>query len=493
MTNVKTGPSEVRSDAVPASGIRTYIILWLSQWLACAAVSFTVFVIGVNIFVDFNAIWVIALAYAVLFVPFPILSPYAGAFVDRYGHRPALLISNIGTLLNLAVLVLVMLTGTGGALYATCAVGVSTILRTLQLAAIESVVPLLVPKRHYGRANGPRMLLTGTFVLAGPLLAYLLLSVFAPVTIVIAECVLVVIAIAVVFRTRIPIVQKPGGDAVRQSFGRDIADAYRVLRSRNGLLTMVAFLALVSGVLGALEVAASGTVVGFAPPSGAIAVSTSCWLGMVVASIVMVVWGVPRRLVMGGLLGAGLVFAAALVAASVRPNLILLCVGGFIAMGSLAVIIASFQTVLHIKVEPHLLGRAVGLKNTAVTLSHIVGDVGALVVGMSIFTNAGRDSGDGVWGWRQGQGWEDVSSPVLAAFIGDGPGRGWALFMMLIGLGVGAVVVLLRLRGRALLRVEEDLPDVTPEDRLRESTGDSVPVGVVSPSPASGAKANTAP
>jgi MFS transporter, DHA3 family, macrolide efflux protein len=484
MTSVRTDLSDDRSDSVPASGIRTYILLWLSQWLACAAVSFTVFVIGVNIFMDFGSLWMIALGYAILFVPFPILSPFAGAFVDRFGHRPALLISNIGTLANLSILVLVMLTGTGGALYAICAVGISTILRTLQLAAIESVVPLLVPKRHYGRANGPRMLLTGTFVLAGPLLAFLLLSVFEPVTIVMAECVLVVIAIYVVFKVRLPVVQRPGGDAVRQSLGRDVVDAYRSLRVRNGLLTMVGFLAVVSGVLGALEVAASGTVLGFAPASGAIVVSTSCWLGMVVASIAMVVWGVPRRLVLGGLLGAGLVFGVALVAASFRPNLILMCVGGFVAMGSLAIIIASFQTVLHLKVEPHLLGRAIGLKNTAVTLSHIVGDVGALVVGMSIFANSGRSSGDGVWGWRQGQGWEDVSSPVLAAFIGDGPGRGWALFMMLIGVGVAAVVALLRFRSRGLLRLEDDLPDVTPEeDRLRQSTGDFMPVGVTESAP----------
>ena len=87
-----------------------------------------------------------------------------------------------------------MVTGTPRPFYAVCALATSTILRTLQLAAIESVVPLLVPKRHYGRANGPRMLMTGTFVLAGPVLAYLLLKVFAPFTIVVVECLLVVVA-----------------------------------------------------------------------------------------------------------------------------------------------------------------------------------------------------------------------------------------------------------------------------------------------------------
>ena len=485
MTNVPTEPPVVRPEAVPEDGIRTYVLLWISQWLACAAVSFTVFVVGVNIFVDFyDSLWLIALGYAILFVPFPILSPLAGAFVDRFGQRPALLISNIGTLANLLILVVMMLTDNDGAWYALCAVGTSTILRTLQLCAIESVVPLLVPKRHYGRANGPRMLLTGTFVLAGPLLAYILLSFFEPVTIVMAECVLVVIAIAVVFSIRFPAVPKPDGDAVRQSVGRDIADALRYLRSKQGLLTMVGFLAIVSGVLGALEVAASGVVVGFSDDIGAIVVSTACWLGMVVASILMVVWGVPRKIVRGGLLGAGLVFALALMAAGFRPDLVLVSIGGFIAMGSLAMIIASFQTVLHLKVEQHLLGRAVGIKNSAVTLSHIVGDVGSLVVGIGIFANSERASGDGVWGWRVGQGWEGVDSPVLAAIIGDGPGRGWALFMMLIGVGVAVVVAILRFRGRALNRVENDLPDVTPEDRLLLSTaGESVPVGITESAP----------
>ncbi len=64
-----------------------------------------------------------------------------------------------------------------------------------------------------------------------------------------------------------------------------------------------------------------------------------------------------------------------------------------------------------------------------------------------------------------------------------GPGRGWALFMMLIGVGVAAVVALLRFRSPGLRRLEDDLPDVTPEDRLRQSTGDSMPVGVTESAP----------
>lgn len=479
MTTVKTDPSEDRSEALPASGTRTYIILWLSQWIACAAVSFTVFVVGLNIYVDFKPLWLIIIAYAILFVPFPILSPFAGALVDRWGHRRTLLISNIGTLANLLILVVVMLTGTGGALYACTAVGISTVFRTLQLSAIESVVPLLVPKRHYGRANGPRMLMTATFVLAGPLFAWLLLNVVAPVVLVMVHCALVVVAILVVLRTSLPVVPRPDGDPPRQSLLRDVIDSLQYLRSRRGLLTMVGFLAIVSGTLGCLEIAASGTVLGFAPNMGGVVVSTVCWLGMVVASIAMVIWGGPRRLVRGMLI-AGLGFAAGLVVAAFRPNIYLTSAGGFIAMGSLAVIIAIFQTVLHLKVPPHLLGRVIGLKNTSVTLSHIVGDVATIVVGIAWLSSNFR-----VNGRPPGEGWEEVTSPVLRAFIGDGPGRGWAFVILLVGIGVAALVAFYRLRSPRLLGLQDDLPDVTPEDRVIGSAPRaSVPVGVTESAPA---------
>ena len=55
--------------------------------------------------------------------------------------------------------------------------------------------------------------------------------------------------------------------------------------------------------------------------------------------------------------------------------------------------------------------------------------------------------------------------------------------IMLIGVGVAAVVALLAF-GPGLRRLQDDLPDVTPEDRLPQATpGASVPVGVTESAP----------
>jgi hypothetical protein len=323
------------------------------------------------------------------------------------------------------------------------------------------------------------MLMTGTFVLAGPFLTWLLLPIFEPVVIVIAECAVVALAIFVVRRAEIPVVRRPDGDASRQSLGAEVVEAWSYLRARRGLLTIVGFLAVVSGTLGILEITGSNAVIAFAGQDGVIVLLTTSWFGMVAASILMVVWGGPHRLV-PGMYGGGLVLAAALGLAAFRPNLILISFAGFLAMGSLAVVISVIQTSLHLKVEPHLLGRVIGIKNTAVTASHIVGDVGAIVVGVAFLGSNFR-----VADRLPGEGGDDVSSPVLATFIGDGPGRGWALFMLVVGAAVAGVVALLAFRSPRLRRLQDDLPDVTPEDRLLQAaSGAPVPVGVTESAPA---------
>ena len=73
-----------------------------------------------------------------------------------------------------------------------------------------------------------------------------------------------------------------------------------------------------------------------------------------------------------------------------------------------------------------------------------------------------------------------MSSPVLAAFIGDGPGRGWALVILVVGVLI-ALMVLLAFRSPRLRRLQADLPDVTPEDRLPQELSRNRPCASASP------------
>jgi MFS family permease len=471
MTTVNIEPSPGRSDAVPASGIRTFVFLWLAQWLTVFAAALTVLVLGLNIYEEFDSVWVFVLAYTVLFVPLPILSPIEGALVDRWGQRRALLVSNVGILAITTALLVLMLTDTAGLWAIIAILAINAVLRGLQLAALESAVPLLVPKRHLMRANGPRMLLTTTGIILGPLVIALLLLVVEPVVIIAMECAAMTLTILVVRTLDIPVTPRPDGDAAPGSLRTEVRSAWDRLRSRHGLMPMLWFLAGISAVIALLERVGGENVYAFAGEGGTIVVFLVGYVGLLITSIAMTIWGLPRRLARG-MLGAGLAMAGALVLGALRPNVVTVAVAAFIFLGGSGIVVGAVQTVLHTKVEPHRLGFAIGVKNAMIPGGHIVGNVIALASGATLVPLIGQNR---------------VRWPAVSAFVGDGPGRGWALLMMAGGV-VAALIVFLAYRSLRLRRVQDDLPDVTPEDRPAEAAPAapvaSGPVEVVAPAPA---------
>lgn len=445
MRTVNVVSSRSRVDAVPVSGIRTYTLLWCSQWIALTASLSTTLVLGYDIYHDFHSLVMIAVAYTILFVPFVVLSPIAGALVDRWGQHRALLISNAGTLATLLVLVVLMLTDTIGLWPAITLLSIAAIFKSLQLAALESAAPLLLPKRHIGRANGSRMLLTVAAVIMGPPIVGLLLLVVKPVVLIGLECAAVALAIVVLGIVRIP---SAPDDASPGSLPTEILSAYTYLRSRRGLVAVVGFLAAISFVLAFLEIAASQAVYAFASDGGLAVVFGAGFVGMLLTSLAMTIWGRPRRLARG-MLGAGLAFAAALVLGALRPSVALMATSAFVALGSAAIVMSTIQTVLHTKVEPQLLGRVMGLKNAMIGAPHIAGNVGVTAFGATLQPLVGRNH---------------VDSPLVSAIVGNGPGRSYAVLMLAVGV-LAALYVLLAFRSQGLRRVQDDLPDVTPADR----------------------------
>jgi MFS transporter, DHA3 family, macrolide efflux protein len=467
MSTADAEPSTGRSDTVPASGVRTFVFLWCSQWLVVFAAAQTVLAFRLDIFAEFDSLAALIFAFLILFAPFALLSPLAGALVDRFGHRRVLLASNVGYLVNLGALVVVLLLDVPLLWPLIAILAIDAILKAPQLAALESAVPLLVPRRHLIRANAPRMLLTVTGVVLGPLVVALALTVVAPVGVILLECAAVVVAILVLRTLDIPAVPAVDGDAARQSLRAEVRSTWAHLRSLPGLLPVLFLLAGVSCVIAILEGAGPQNVYAFAGETGTMIVFASGWVGMLVMSIAMIITGRPRRLARG-LLTAGLVFAVALLVAASRPNVAVMAVAAFIALGSTAVFIACVQTVLHTKVAPQQLGRTMGFKNLMVAGPHMIGSTIVVSLGAALVPVVGRD---------------EVRSPAVSVLVGDAPGRSWALLMM-AGAVLVALFVLLASRSVHLRRVQDALPDVTPDDRPAPAVPAAPGLPVAAPAPA---------
>jgi hypothetical protein len=444
----------MRTETGP-SGIAAFVLVWTTQWGALGAMATGAWVLGIGVFESLDTLALFAVAFLILNLPFAVASPLAGALADRWGQRRTLLVSNVGMLLNLTTLIVLLLADAVGRWQVVSLFGVAGILKGFQLAGLESTVPLLVPKRHLVRANGTRMLLTTTTAVLGPVIAPALLSVFDPVVAIALAGAPVVGAIAVLAVVRIPAAPAPAG-LVRRGLLAEIGEALSWLRSRTGLLTALGTVTAISGLIAAVEQATDPLVLGFASLDELALVLAVGTLGMLLTSAAITIWGRPLRLVRGMLAG-GAVFAVGLALSGLRPSVVLVCVAAFVALGATPVVMGSVQTILHTKVEPHLLGRAIGVKNSLTAWAHMSGNVIVIVLALTVLDD--RD---------------DLGSSITAAVVGTGPDRGYGVLMLAMAVAA-AVVVLLGFRSPALRGVQDGLPDVTPEDLAAARTAQTAP------------------
>lgn len=432
----------------PSSGFRTFVILWSGQFVSSIGTFLADFALGIYVYRLTGSATALGLVYALPILPLILFSPVAGTLVDRWGNRVALLVSNVGSMVLASVLGVLLLTGSFQVWHVYVIVAASSVLLALQLPAFESSVPQLAPKRHMARANGMRLFATAASQLLAPVLGGVLLITIGIRGIVLINCLTYGVALLTLLMIRIP--RAPGApESTVQgaaTVAHGIREAWRYLVARPGLLALMFFLGLISTFIGFVEVLISPLVLAFASPGELGAVLSIGGAGMIVGSVVMSVRSPRRRI--RSVLGCSLLLGATIVLGSLRPSVPLMAAAAFVLLGCSAFIVGGSQNIWQIKVEQRLMGRVMALKNTIVFGLQFVGFVLAGPIADGIFQPlVGRDQ---------------VRSPALAALVGEGPGRGFALLLMVVG-GLIGVLVLVSYAYPRLRHVEDELPDAVSD------------------------------
>lgn len=435
----------------PAGGFRTFGILWFGQFVSLTGSALSSFALGVYVYQLTGSVTTLGLVYALGMLPSILASPLAGSLVDRWGTRRALLASNVSAMLAVLSLALLVVAGAFAVWHVYVVVVALSVIRSVQVPAFLAAVPLMVPKRHLGRANGMRVFAMAVSQVLAPVAAGFLLLAIDVYGILLLDVVSFGLAILTLFAIRIPRagrVDEATTAGVRKLLS-DFMQAWAYVRLRRGLLALLLFIAALNFSAGFVDVLIIPLVLAFAPTNALGAVLSIGGIGMIAASLAMSAWGGPRRRIRG-ILGFSMMLAVATVIGSVRPNVALVAVAAFLFLGSLAIIISSNQYIWQTKVEAHLLGRVMALQNMVANAPQFLAYALAGPVADRVFSPlVGRDH---------------VDSPVLATVVGDGPGRGVALLLMVIGLLIAVSVVLAAMNPR-LRHLEHELPDVTTDER----------------------------
>ncbi len=424
--------------------MRTFLVVWVGQLVSITGTALTGFGLQLFVFVETGSVTNLALVALATATPGVVLAPFAGAVVDRVDRRLAMLLADAAA--GAATLILAVLFFADSLelwhIYTITAVGSAA--NTFQEPAWLASITLLVERQHLGRANGLVQLSQGLSFVIAPALAGALI-----VTVGLGGVLLVDVATFLVGVFTLAFVRFPRparDDAGASSVREDAVVGWRYLRARPGLFQLLWIYSGVNFMLSFGNVLIIPLVVSFSSEAAAGVVLAAAGVGTVVGSGVVSVWGGPKRLVRGVMVGifVGGIFAGL---AGVRASIPVIVAGIVLLAFTVPVVNTTSQMIWQTKVEPGVQGRVFSLRRM----------IGSAVSPLAILL-AGPLA-DGVF--------EPLLAPdgglaeTVGSLIGTGPGRGIGLMIILGGVGTMLLAVVGRLLPR-VWNIESELPDEIP-------------------------------
>jgi DHA3 family macrolide efflux protein-like MFS transporter len=158
------------------SGMTGFSIVWIGQIISVLASSMTGFGMTLWIYKQTESATAMGLMQVAFITPFLLLSPIAGAMVDRYNRKLMMMVSDLAAVLSTTAILILYTTGNLEFWHLYIASIINGLGNTFQWPAYSAAISMMIPKEQYGRANGMMSLVeAGPGVLA-PMIAGALLA-----------------------------------------------------------------------------------------------------------------------------------------------------------------------------------------------------------------------------------------------------------------------------------------------------------------------------
>ncbi len=232
-------------------GMIGFAFVWVGQLVSVLASNASSFALTIWAYQTTGSATALGVLSTSFLIPFLVLSPIAGAMVDRYNRKVMMMVSDIAA--AVATVAVLILHTTGG--LAVWHLYVTTVLvglgNTFQWPAYSAAISTMVPKSQYQRASGMMGLVdSGPGVLA-PVLAGALYPLVGLTGILVLDLATFGFAIVTLLLVEIPTpVASIEGAAARGHLLREAFYGFRYIFARKGLLGLALFFAALNFVAG---------------------------------------------------------------------------------------------------------------------------------------------------------------------------------------------------------------------------------------------------
>ncbi|MCP4362633.1 MAG: MFS transporter [Chloroflexi bacterium] len=408
--------------------MRAFIVIWLGQAASLLGTNMTTFALTIWAFEQTGRATDLALISFFFVVPLLIVSPFAGVMVDRSNRKLTMMISDLASGIVTIIIFLLLISDNLQIWHLYITSFLAGTFQTFQWPAYSAAITTMLPKEHYGRANGLVDLANSASGIFAPMLAGAMLVFVSIKGVLIVDIITFVVAVGSILFVHIPQpARTKAGQEGRGSVWRESVYGFHYILRRPSLLGLqLVFLganffgSMTRTLLAPMLLARTGNnelIFG--------SVKSVAAIGGVVGALLMSTWGGPKRLVHGVLLAwlcAGL-FGRTLM--GVGMSLYIWAMAGFFMAFFSPIINGSNQAIWQAKVAPDVQGRVFAVRRL---IAWIVIPFANLLVGPLadlVFEPAMAVDGNlaGAFGW----------------LVGTGPGAGMALIMVFAGLAIALI------------------------------------------------------
>lgn len=428
------------------TGMLAFTIVWIGQVVSLLGTSMSGFALTIWAWLITGEATALALVGFFSFAPVVLVSPIAGALVDRWNRKLAMIISDLAAVLSTIVVLLLFSTGNLQIWHLYVTGAFSGVFQAFQFPAYSAAVTMMVSKKQYGRASG--MLSMAQFIsnIFAPVLAAILLSVIGIAGILTIDILTFLVAISALLFVHIP---QPAvteeGRKGRGSLWKESIYGFRYIFGRPGLfglqlifLSVNLVVTFATTVLSPMLLARTGNdvaVLGI--------VQSAIGLGGVVGSIVLSIWGGPKRRIHGVLISLTLAMLGILLIGLGRVPYVW-ALAAFFTLFFVPILNGSTQAIWQTRVAPDVQGRVFAARGFISQISVPVSMVLAGPLADRVFEPAMMPGGS----W----------TTIFGNLVGTGPGAGMSLMFVIAG-ALGMLVGLGGYAFGAVRNVEDIVPD----------------------------------
>lgn len=456
--------NSIPPSAKRPTGMLGFTIVWIGQIVSLLGTSMTGFAMTIWAYEKTNAATALALVGFFFVAPMLIVSPFAGAMVDRFNRKFMMMISDIASGIGSFAILILYTTGHLQIWHLYIIVAFQGIFQSFQWPAYSAAISTMIPKANYGRANGMLSLADTASNIFAPILAGSLLGIIGVPGILLIDLATFIFAIGALLFVHIPQPRvTEEGKQAQGSIFKETVFGFRYILSRPSLLALqLVFLTgnFVTGIPGAVQ--AAMVLANTSSSEKALAyVNSAGAVGGVLGGLVMSAWGGPKRRVHGVLMGWFICSLVGNVLMGFGRVIPVWAVAAFAGMFFVPIINGSNQAIWQAKVPPDLQGKVFSIRRL---IAWFVSPLAMLVAGPlsdKVLEPAMRNP-------------QSTLATTLGGLIGTGPGRGMALLFIIGGIlacliGLGGYTIRILREADTLLPDHDTLPSapvVAPDQHL---------------------------